>query len=168
MKLRTPIVAALISVTMLSSTIALAGDRALTVLLGTGAGAVIGRSVAGRDGAVIGATAGALLALSAENQRREQQYQPRYQAQYAQYGQYGQHGNGGQYQLPVAQVYYSAPLPTYQQQYEQHYQQMYPAYRPNYQQEEWEDHHHHHHEWRREYFREHYRNQQREAYGYGH
>ena len=162
MKLRTPLFAALISVTTLTSSFALAGDRALGVLLGTGAGAVIGRSVGGRDGAVIGATAGALLALTAENQRREQQYQPRYQAPY------GQHGNGGQYHPPVAQVYYSAPLPTYQQQYEQHYQQMYPAYRPYYQQEEWEEHRHRHQEWRREHYREHHWNEQRERYGYGH
>ena len=165
MKFRIPVVAALLTTSLLASTLAQAGDRALAVLLGTGAGAAIGHSVAGREGTVIGATAGALLALSAENQRREQQYQPRYQAQY---------GNGGQYRPPVSQVYYSAPLPTYQQQYEQHYQQMYPAYEvtyqencpPTYEQQAWE--HHRHHEWRREHFREHRWNEQRERYGYGH
>jgi hypothetical protein len=152
MKFRTPVIAALLSTTLLASTASYAGDRALAVLLGTGAGAVIGRSVGGRDGAVIGATAGALLALSAQNQRRDQQY-----------------GNGRQYNQPASQVYYSAPLPTYQQQYEQHYQQINPAfqvvyerqYPSHYQQQAWEQ--HRHHEWRHEHFRE-----RREYNGWGH
>jgi hypothetical protein len=131
-----------LSLGLLSANAALADDAVLGALLGGGAGAVVGRSIGGRDATIIGGALGAAAgaAIGSEHRRRAR-------VDYAPAPVY--------YDAPPAYSHYSPPPPAYYPQQVYYTQPMRVEAPPVYFVEDgyyrggWRHHHRHDRDWER-------------------